>query len=385
MNTPPPIKKLLVLTSATGAGHDSHAQATMEWCQQLYGEGVEVRIVHLLEDSHFFYKGAVEFYNIIQRNAPWFHHVYFNVIEFLDLLNAGTVSLGRKHTIQLFQEFQPDAILSVHDCLNRGYVELAKSVLGEKVRCATYCTEFSGGYGFSRNWVNLRSDTYFSRTEEVRLAAKKAGVPAERIVKAGHWAAIPFYAAPMSDEEKGNYLSKEFSLEKNLFTLLLSTGGAGAQNHLDLLRVLQPLGTDLQVIVLCGRDPVAKIRLEQAVAEEIKFPVRALSFTRDMPRLLQACSAVVARAGATTAGEALLCGCPMLFNALGGIMPQEMPTQRTFQQWGISSPLLRQPRDLKKVVETWLDQPQILLALKSKILQHRDTTTPEQALRRLLD
>ena len=56
------MKRLLVLTSATGAGHDTHAAATVAWCAQLYGTYVSVTIAHALEDSHAFYRGAVGFY-----------------------------------------------------------------------------------------------------------------------------------------------------------------------------------------------------------------------------------------------------------------------------------------------------------------------------------
>jgi hypothetical protein len=44
-------KRILVLTSATGAGHDTHAYATTAWCEKLYGSKVEVIVDHTLEDS----------------------------------------------------------------------------------------------------------------------------------------------------------------------------------------------------------------------------------------------------------------------------------------------------------------------------------------------
>jgi len=66
-------------------------------------------VEHALEDSHSFYRGAVGFYNFIQRRAPWFHHIYYNLIELLELLNPGTVSLGSDYYTRLLQEYRPDA------------------------------------------------------------------------------------------------------------------------------------------------------------------------------------------------------------------------------------------------------------------------------------
>ena len=225
------MKRLLILTSATGAGHDTHAMATAAWCARLYGTYVDVTIAHALEESHAFYRAGVNFYNFIQRRAPWFHHVYYNVIELLDALNPGTVGLGRAHYVNLLKATRPDAILSVHDCLNRGYFELAAEVIGPRLRCATYCPEFEGGYGFSRNWVNPRGDFFFGRTTETVREAQRRG--AAQALTAGHWAPPSFYDPATKD---AGQTRRELGLDPDRFTLLLSTGGAGAQNHRTLLR-----------------------------------------------------------------------------------------------------------------------------------------------------
>jgi len=376
-------KRLLVLTSATGGGHDAHARATAEWCARLYGGEVEVTIAHALEDSHRFYAYGVAFYNFIQRRAPWFHHIYYNFVELLELLNPGTVSLGRDYYVDLLRRVQPHAVLGVMDCLNRGYFELAKETLGPAVKCATYCTEFEGGYGFSRNWVNPRGDYFLARTEEARAEAIRRGVPAERALVAEHWERPDFYAPAITAEEKTEFLSG-LGLAADRFTLLLSTGGAGAQNHRALLASLFPLGDRLQVIALCGRDEAARARLQPWADQASPFPVRALGFRDDMPVLLQASSAVVARAGATTAGEALLCGCPIVFNALGGIMPQEMPTWRYFHARRIGH-LIYSANGLRPIISRWLDQPVELEEMRVRVAPMRETPTPAKALTLLLE
>ncbi len=377
-------KKLLILTSATGAGHDTHARAATEWCLRLYGEDVVVRIEHVLEDSHWVFRAGVDFYNFIQRKAPWVHHFYYHLLEFLDFLNFGTVTLGREYYSRLLQDFRPDAVLSVHDCLNRGYFELAQKILGPDVSCATYCPEFSGGYGFSKNWVNPRGDYFFGRTEETIQKSSARHLGGGRALVSGHWAPPGFYKTAMEAEEKAEYLGRELGLEKNRFTLLLSTGGAGAQNHQALLRALEELSPDLQVIALCGRDEKTRADLEDWVRGHSQLVVRALGFRSDMSSLLQVSSAVVARAGATTAGEALLCGCPVIFNAIGGLMPQEIPTWNYFQKRGIGARIFR-PSALTGIVDGWIRSPASYKALKSRLMKESDTSTPEKALRLLLD
>jgi processive 1,2-diacylglycerol beta-glucosyltransferase len=375
-------KRLLVLTSASGAGHDSHAFATAAWCRQLYGPEVEVTIEHALEDSHPVYRYGVDFYNFIQRRMPWFHHIYYNVVELLEVLNPGTVSLGRDYYIRLLERVRPHAVLSVMDCLNRGYFELAKTVLGAEIKCATYCTEFGGGYGFSRNWVNPRGDYFLGRTEDATAEALRRDMAPERALTVGHWAPPPFYAPAMNDEEKTSYLRETLQLDPGRFTLLLSTGGAGAQNHAAIIRSLFSLGKRIQVIALCGRDAQAKASLDCWVGQA-PFAVRTIPFTDEMSKLMQVSSAVVARAGATTAGEALLCNCPIIFNAIGLIMPQELPTWRYFRKHGIGFAAFCAAQ-VRRIVAQWVDHPAEIVGLRQRMQNVRRMTTPESALERLL-
>ena len=54
------------------------------------------------------------------------------------------------------------------------YFQTARRILGaDKVRCATYCGEFSGGFGYSINWVEPSADLYISRTATARDYAVK--------------------------------------------------------------------------------------------------------------------------------------------------------------------------------------------------------------------
>ena len=375
-------KRLLILSSSTGAGHDSHASATEAWCKKIYGSGVEVRIDQTLEKSHAINRYGVDFYNVIQRNAPWFHHIYYNFIEALELLNSGTVGLGKDYYVNLLEEFRPNAVLSVHDCLNLGYFEVARKVLGSKVKCATFCAEFGGGYGFSRNWVNPRSDLFFARTEEVTRTACRRGLEKEKINVSGHWASPDFFL-PHHENQKGREMILELGLNPDRFTLLISTGGAGAQNHVNFLRALTPLRERLQIIALCGRQSGAVEKLELLGSREGFRDLRVIPFTHQMPLLLRSVSAVVARAGATTAGEAILSRCPVIFNALGGIMPQEMPTLRYFKARGIGKAIYR-AESIIAILNEWLENPNTHLKLKRRIISAMDVTTPEGSLNSLL-
>lgn len=351
-----PILKVLVLTSRTGGGHDARAGAFRDWVRKLYGARVAVRIDHTLEDSSVWGAFGVNLYNIIQRNCPLIHHLYFHIGEIFGFFHKRQVGVGRHYFDRLLREFQPDVILSVHSMLNRGYFAHAKAMLPKPVLCVTYCGEFKGSYGFSRSWVSQDVDLFLGRTARTLESARNAGLPADKGQCWGHLLKPAFHDRPFDEAEKAAYLRDTLGLEVGRFTVLLATGGAGAHNHVALLERLLPLRDRLQIIALVGHNKVSLQRLEQWQLSNPGLKLAVVPFTDQMHRLLQVASTVVARPGTTTSAEALQLGCPILFNRVGGAMPQELCTLRYFRALGLA-PEIRNPADIERRIREWLDDP----------------------------
>jgi hypothetical protein len=182
-----PKLRILVLTSSTGGGHDARAEAFAEWCFQLYRHDVDVRIEQMLEKSSIFHRSGVGTYNYIQRSVPWLHNLFYAIVELLSYINQRSVVFGAHYYKRVLRDYKPHLVFSVHDCLNRGYFQSARRILGaDRVRCATYCGEFSGGWGYSRNWIEPSADLYVSRTPTARDYAVKCGIPADRTSVRGY-------------------------------------------------------------------------------------------------------------------------------------------------------------------------------------------------------
>ena len=375
--------KILILTSSTGSGHNSAAAAFADWATYLYGSQIEIKIEHLLENSSPTLAKAVDFYNYIQRNAPWFHHIYYNIIELQELINPGTVSLGRDYYIQLLKDFQPQVILSVHDALNKGYFELAKQVLGSDTRCVIYCPEIQGGYGFSRNWINKAADLFWAPTEETVQTAINFGMKPEKVKNLGVIFPRNFYYPFLSATEKINILVNELGLNIEKFTLLLSTGGAGAQNHIAFLNNLISLKNDLQVIALCGSNENVINKIKRWNKQNPDFNVAALPFTNKMHQIMQISDAIIARAGRTPC-EALHLGCPIVINGLGGIMPQELLAVKYLKKRNIST-IIYHPSQLLPILKQWMLKPETHLETRNKLLSYRQDAKPEIGIKEVLN
>jgi processive 1,2-diacylglycerol beta-glucosyltransferase len=373
--------RILVLTSATGAGHDMRARAFRDWVRQLHGDAVEVRIEQVIENASALGAFGVWLYNFIQRHQPRLHAIYWHIVEWFI---RWRISYGGRYYRRLLAAYRPGLILSVHDSTNRGYFEDAHRVLGaDRVRCVTYCGEWSGGPGFSRNWISPAADCFYARTDESLAFATTLGMPAARCRR--FTAFLPPAActpAPTAADRR-RARAEQFGLDPDRFTLFLATGGHGAHHHPALLRALLPLADRVQVIAVCGRNTRALRQLERWRAAHPALRLYLEGYCQRMLELLRAADAVVTRGGANTTMEALHAGCVPVFNGLGGLMPQERLTVSYFTRHGAGA-LVRSPTQLANLVARWLNDPAAWHSCRDCLLALQPDDDPRAFVNELL-
>ncbi len=344
-------KRVLVLTSSTGSGHDMRAIAFKKWVDRIHGPNVEIRIEQIIENGSLLGRFGVWVYNTIQQQAPFLHNIYFFIVELFIFTHGKSVSFGGQYYRNLLREFRPYVILSVHDSTNRGYFQDAKRILGESTRCVTYCGEFSGGFGYTRNWINPVVDKFIGRTRSARDFAVQMGIPREKTAVFHKFLPPESFESRMTGPAKKNYL-RQLGLDPDRFTVFLATGGFGANHHLRYLDAIRELGNSVQAIVICGRNQTAFENLIRWKASYPDFPAYIQGYSNEVSNFMQICDAIVTRGGANTTMEALHFGCPILYNSLGGLMPQEQCTVRYFMDRG-AAVLINKPSTLRKILEKW--------------------------------
>ena len=368
--------RILVLTSSTGGGHDARAEAFAEWCFQLYRHDVDVRIEQMLEKSSVVNRTGVNLYNRIQRLAPWMHRVFYAVIEVLSWLNRRNVTFGAAYYLKVLQDYKPHLVFSVHDCLNRGYFQLARETLGaDRVRCATYCGEFSGGWGYSRNWIEPSADLYFSRTPTAADYAVKRGIPPEKSRVRGYLMLPRSNLEVLSAVDRRVYQAKRLGLNPDKFTVFLATGGNGANNHRELLPALVKHADRVQAIVICGKNKETYNDLVHWRATHPEFDCHIEGYSEIVHLHMQASDAIVTRGGTTTCAKALHFKCPIIFNAFGGIMPQEELTWKFFRN-GAACEKIEDAGDFAQLIDRWMATPAAYEAVRANFLKLRYEEDP---------
>lgn len=377
--------RILVLTSSTGGGHDARAEAFAEWCFQLYRHDIDVRIEQMLEESSLVNRTGVRLYNRIQRSAPWIHKAFYAVIELLSYLNSRDVAFGAAYFEQVLKEYQPHLVFSVHDCLNRGYFQLARKILGrDKVRCATYCGEFSGGWGYSRNWIEPSVDLYISRTQTASDYAVKQGIPADRTRVRGYLMLPRQHLEQMSEEERDDFRTRRLGLRRDRFTVFLATGGNGANNHFELLPTLLRYADRIQAVIICGKNKQTYNELVHWRALHPEFACYIEGYSEIVHLLMQVSDVIVTRGGTTTCAKALHFECPIIFNAFGGIMPQEELTWKFFRN-GAASDKIEDGKDFARIIDTWMADPSTYDGVRANFLKLRYEEDPTVLIDELID
>ncbi len=352
--------RVLILTSSTGGGHNMRARSFIEWAQLERPGRMQVKMHKALESTNELLAFGVRAYNWIQRTYPGLHNVYFNLLEVAAPCDRPAKIFGQDRFRRVLDEEEPDLVLSVHGFLNHGFFDLARQHL-PRVRCVTYCGELFGRYGFSRHWVNPRADLFIGAVEETCARARELGMPEEASLVGGFLLHPAFYQVPQTTAERRHFLSANLALVPDRFTLLLSTGEHGANNHLVLLNSLRDrlpahLQGRLQVVALCGRSDETFQSVRAWAQANQSFLVRPLPYADSfhMSRLLQCANAVVVRPGTGSTSEAIQTACPIVFNGIGGFMPQERITLRYARRRGFSSEV-EEAGDLPPILTPWLE------------------------------
>ena len=375
--------RLLILTSSTGGGHDSRARAFAEWAHRHPEIGVEIETFAPLEASGPHYRFGLHLYHVVQVHWPRAHHLYFAFLEHAALHSRRWKLLGVRPFVDKLEDYRPDWVLSVHPHLNRGFLDLAREVLGRgRVRTGTYCTELDGGYGFSRHWVNPAIDTWIGATEPACAHARSLGMPAECTRLGGFVLRPDFYRPVPDDAQRRAFLRESFGIESDCPILLLATGAAGANNHLAFLDALDRSGLTLRVLALCAHRAPLLERLRSWRSRRFGIALTALPYTGEMPRLLRAVDALVSRAGSCTTSESIQSGCPLIVNALGGVMPQESVTLRYLERFALGRRVRRAsdlPAALRAVLETGESQRE-----RDRMTEALPLGDPRQILEHLL-
>ena len=376
--------RVLILTSSTGGGHNMRAQALKAWAQTEEGKkyNFEVSIHSTLELTHPLYAFGVNLYNFIQKRSPRLHHLYFNYLELAAMHRTKKRILGKNNFRTLINSFQPQIVISTHGHLNHGYFALAREEIKSRLACVTYCGELYGGYGFSKHWVNPESDLFIGAVPETCETAARLGMSDNKIWCGGFLLRPEFYNHPLNKCEKDDFIRNKLKMDPHKMILILSTGANSANHHMQFLKAFKNQSHKPDIAALCGYNRVTHRKISSWAKQFSDWQIIPMEYYNRMSTLFQCASAIVTRPGTGTTSEAIVSGCPLIFNTLGGIMPQENITIKFCQKHGFAK-IINRAGQLPAILKEWMNDPCVIENEKEKLRALQPQPRPLDILKKI--
>ncbi|HXM54745.1 MAG TPA: glycosyltransferase [Candidatus Dormibacteraeota bacterium] len=299
---------ILVLFSDTGGGHRAAAKALdgalrtlqpdvlVAWCDPLIGQGrLLARRISSLYPT------------IIKRTPAGWGAIFHasNTAPSFTAIRTALYAQIRPVLLRALHEADPDVVLSVHPLLNH----VTATRLPYEPRRRGLMTVVTDLVDIHRGWVSRSADLVVVPTVEAERAARRRGVPADRVRLLGMPVDLGF-RPPRSGEPAA--IRRRLGLDEARPTVLVAGGGEGSGGLLDQVRALSGQPQPWQVIAVCGRNERLRRRL---LAQSFGTPTLVLGFVDDMPDLLRASDLAVGKAGPGAIAEALATAVPLVLTS----------------------------------------------------------------------
>ncbi len=296
-------RRVLIMSTSAGTGHIRAAQA-LEKVFASHPAVMEVVHKDALEYTNKLFRDFYsKFYEQLVRFAPEFLGWWYKTSDepwrtdtmrhALDRLNTGPL-------VKFIRSFNPHITVCTH-FMPAGIMShlIAKSLLPAHLSIVVTDLDFHA------MWLSRAFHRYFVAIEETKAHLEALGLPTERITVSG----IPIDPVfeQQIEREKGRL---ELGLEPRKTTLLLSAGALGVSPAAFVVERLMQLTEDVQIVVICGRNPELEQQVRQMVADS-RMTFKVLGFTDQMHLLMKVSDLFIGKPGGLTISEALACGLPM--------------------------------------------------------------------------
>jgi UDP-N-acetylglucosamine:LPS N-acetylglucosamine transferase len=343
--------KILIISSDTGGGHRSAAQALSDGLHRFWlGESVAVRVIRAVEESHRITGKLVNLYNWILRNRQhWMKYVYWAMNRFRPETRNFVYRRSVGYVREQFEKWCPHIVVSVHPLTQHVFARILKELnLSNKVPLVTIVTDPC--YGFWRGWACDDVSLYLVANEDAQRQLVDYGIAPEKIKISGMPVNSKFCEVTERDAQAAR---NSFGLDAEKFTVFVNAGWIGGGNIPQIFRELIRGELDVQAIFLAGKNEELKKEAEE-LAKTAKFPVKVIGYSDDIEKLMQSANVMISKLGGLTTFEALACHLPIIADATTPPMPQEAGTLNMIVRRGAGI-LLKKATDVVPVVKSLLD------------------------------
>jgi processive 1,2-diacylglycerol beta-glucosyltransferase len=214
--------------------------------------------------------------------------------------------LNTRPLVRLLSKMQPDIIVCTHFMP----AEIISHLITKKV-IQTKLSIVVTDYDFHAMWLSRAFHRYFVALDETKAYLTALGLPGDRITVSG----IPVDPDFGKNQDKHS-LRRKLGLRQDSPVILVSAGALGVNPAEQVVKSLRQMPHRAQVVVISGKNPEAKARVEaellKSAATPSKVEFKVLGYVDDMPAWMGAADLLVSKPGGMTSAEAMASGLPMV-------------------------------------------------------------------------
>lgn len=292
------MKKALILTASTGAGHNQAAK-TLE---SLYKDkGYETHIFDFLKNSSMLLNFIVaDGYELLAKNVPRVYGDIYRISdqEFINdkLLKKIFVPVKRK-VFKKIMNIGPEIIIATHP-LAVSIVSRLKEKGIINIPFISIVTDYKAHYAY----IDENVDAYITGSIYTKNSLVQRNISKDRIFS---------YGIPIREDFFTNMNEQSQNKE---FSILIMGGSMGLK---DIGYVLQDIiksnHNNLNITVICGKNEKLKNSLSENYSSKIDgMKINIIGFTEDVPGYMEKNDLIVSKPGGLTVSESIAKNIPML-------------------------------------------------------------------------
>jgi UDP-N-acetylglucosamine:LPS N-acetylglucosamine transferase len=262
-----------------------------------------------------------------------------------------------------WEKQRPDMVVSLVPNFNRAlFQSLARAMPG--VPLVTILTDFAD-YP-PHFWIEKQAQYLICGTERAAQQALAAGYPDDRVFRTSGMILRPeFYEAPVCDRAMGRI---QLGLHPDRTTGVVLFGGEGSNVMMAIAERLGNSATDLQLILLCGRNESLRARLGKL---KTRNKIVTEGFTKEVPRYMQLGDFFIGKPGPGSISEAVQMQLPVIVERNSWTLPQERYNADWVREQGVGI-VLENFREIEKAVRKMLAGGQLeVMREKTAALRNR--------------
>ncbi|EEH99251.1 glycosyltransferase [Clostridium tertium] len=302
------MKKILILTTSTGEGHN---QAASSISSSFENSGYEViRHDFLKNNSKILTKLFISGYEISASFFPKTYGLAYKLTDtsFTNKLLSLVFCFTKRKISKLINSISPDIILVTHPFAVNIMGSLKRKGLNKPV--IVIVTDFKA----HSTYIDKNIDAYITASENTKDDLAKRGIDSRRIFTFG---------IPVKDEFLENKSDIKATKNDDYFNILLMSGSMGLKNISYVLKELLNNSNKLRITVVCGKNEKLKEDLLKEYKHSIKDKkLHILGFSKDVDSLMEYSDLIISKPGGLTVTEAISKNLPLL-------IPFAIPGQET--------------------------------------------------------